>query len=61
MKERSNKEYTERFRMTRKSELNNNNKTTETGALTVPVLRYSFASINWRLEETKKLTGKLQG
>jgi hypothetical protein len=36
-----------------KSELNSRNKNTEIGALAVPVLRYSFGIINWRLEEIK--------
>jgi hypothetical protein len=41
-----------------KSELNVENKITAIGALTVPVLRYSFGIIYWRLEEIKKLIGK---
>jgi hypothetical protein len=36
-----------------KSELNARNKITTIGALVVPVLRYSFGIINWRLEEIK--------
>jgi hypothetical protein len=39
--------------MVLKSELNVRNKITTTGALVVPVLRYSFGIINWRLEEIK--------
>ena len=35
-----------------KSELNARNKITATGALAVPVLRYSFGI--WRIEEIKK-------
>ena len=43
------------------SELNDRNKITATGALAVPVLRYSFGIINWRTEDIKKkLTGKLE-
>ena len=45
-----------------KSELNARNKITAIGALTAPVLRYSFGIINWRIEETKlidKTTGKI--
>jgi len=41
-----------------KSELNARNKITATGALALPVLRYSFATINWRIEDIKKLTEK---
>ena len=37
-----------------KSELNARNKITATGALAVPVLRYSFGIITWRTEEIKK-------
>jgi hypothetical protein len=37
-----------------KSELNARNKITAIGAPAVPVLRYSFGIINWRIEETKK-------
>jgi hypothetical protein len=40
--------------------LNAKNKITAIGALAIPVLRYSFGIINWRLEEIKKLTGKLE-
>ena len=36
-----------------KSELNARNKITATGALAVPVLRYSFGIINWRIDEKK--------
>ena len=43
-----------------KSELNVRNKITATGALAVPILRFSFGIINWRIEEIKKLTGKLE-
>jgi hypothetical protein len=58
MKQRLNKEYTGGLRMTRKSELNAKNKTTGTGILNVPVLRYSFGGINWKLEETRKIDRK---
>jgi hypothetical protein len=44
--------------MTLKSELNAKNKITAIGTLAIPVLRYSFGIINWRLEEIKKLIGK---
>jgi len=41
-----------------KSELNARNKITATGALAVPVFRYSFGMINWRTEEIKKIDRK---
>ena len=53
-KERLKKEYSRRLRMILKSELNDRNKITAIGALAVPVLRYSFGIINWRIEEIKK-------
>ena len=43
-----------------KSELNARNKITAIGALAVPLMRYSFGMINWRTEEIKRLTGKLE-
>jgi len=49
MKERVKKKYTRRLRMILKSELNAKNMITAFGALAVPVLRYSFDIINWRL------------
>ena len=45
-----------------KSELNARNKSTAIGALAVPIFRYSFGMINWRIEEIKKKyrkTGKM--
>jgi len=41
-----------------KTELNTRNKITATGALAVPVLRYSFGIINCRTEEIKKIDRK---
>jgi hypothetical protein len=41
-----------------KSELNARNKITAIGALGVPVLRYSFGIINWRMEEMKQIDRK---
>jgi hypothetical protein len=58
MKERLKQEYNRRLRMILKSELNARNKITATGALAVPVLRYSFGIINWKIEDTKKLSEK---
>jgi hypothetical protein len=34
------------------------NKITATGAMAVPVLRYSFGIINWRIEEIKQIDRK---
>jgi hypothetical protein len=58
MKERLKKEYTRRLRMILKSGLNAKNKITAIGTLAVPVLRYSFGIISWRLEEIKKIDRK---
>jgi uncharacterized membrane protein YgaE (UPF0421/DUF939 family) len=58
MKDRLKQEYNRRLRMILKSELNARNKITATGALAVPVLRYSFGIINWRLEEIKQTDNK---
>jgi ElaB/YqjD/DUF883 family membrane-anchored ribosome-binding protein len=55
MKERLEQEYRKRLRMILKSELNARNKITAIGALAVPVLRYSFGIINWRMEEIKEI------
>jgi hypothetical protein len=41
-----------------KSELNARNKFTAVGALAVPVLRYSFGIVNWRIEEIKQIDRK---
>jgi len=43
-----------------KSELNTRNKITAIGALAVPVLRYSFGIINWRIEEIKQTDRKIR-
>jgi len=43
-----------------KSELNARNKITATGALVVPVLRYSFGIINWRIEEIQQIDRKIR-
>jgi len=58
MKERLKQEYNGRLRMILKYELNTKNKITAIGALAVPVLRYSFGIINWRIEDIKKMTEK---
>ena len=54
MKERLKQEY----RRMLKSELNARNKITAIGALAVPVLRYTFGIINWRIEEIKQIDRK---
>jgi hypothetical protein len=62
MKDRFKKEYTRRLRMKLKSEKNAKNKISAIGALAVPVLRYCFGIINWRLVEirqTGRKTGKI--
>jgi hypothetical protein len=58
MKDRLKQEYNRRVRMVLKSELNARNKITTIGALAVPILRYSFGIINWRLEEIKQIYRK---
>jgi hypothetical protein len=58
MKDRLKQEYNRRARMVLKSELNARNKITAVGALAVPILRYSFGIINWRLEEIKQIDRK---
>jgi hypothetical protein len=52
------KEYTRRLRMIQKSESNAKNTITAIGALAVPVLRYSFGIINWRLEDIRNIDRK---
>jgi hypothetical protein len=49
------KEYTGGLRMMLKPKLNAKNKITAIGALTVPLLTYSFDIINWRIEEIRKI------
>jgi hypothetical protein len=58
MKERLKQEYRRRLRMILKSQLSARNKITSFGALVVPILRYSFGIINWRLEEIKQIDRK---
>jgi hypothetical protein len=58
MRERLKQEYNRRLRMILKSELNARNTITATGALAVPVLRYSFGIFNWRIEDIKKIDRK---
>jgi hypothetical protein len=58
MRERLKKEYTRRLRMILESGLDAKNKITAIGALAVPVLRYSFGIINWRLEEIRNIDKK---
>jgi hypothetical protein len=42
-----------------KSVLNAKNKITGIGGLGVPILRYNFGIINWRLEKSEQKTGKI--
>jgi len=58
MKERLKQEYRRRLRMLLKSELKARNKITAIGALAVPVLRYSFGIVNWRIDEIKQTDRK---
>jgi hypothetical protein len=63
MKDRLKQEYNRQLRMILKSELNARNKITVIRALAIPILRYSFGTINWRLEEIKQIdrdTRKMQ-
>ena len=53
-------EYRSGLRMILKSELNAKNKITAIGKLAVPVLRYSFGIINWRIEEIKQTDRKIE-
>jgi len=48
MKERLKNDNTGTLRMILISELDTKNKITATGALAVPVLRYTFGVTNWR-------------
>jgi hypothetical protein len=41
-----------------KPELNAKNKFTIIGSLIVPILRYNFGTINWRLAEIRKFDRK---
>jgi hypothetical protein len=58
MEDRMNQGYNRKLRMILKPELNARNKVTAIGALAVPVSRYSFGIINWRLEEIKRIDRK---
>jgi hypothetical protein len=52
------KEHLRRLRLVLHTELSAKNKIEATGALAVPVLRYSFGIINWHEEELRKLDRK---
>jgi hypothetical protein len=58
VKERLKQEQRRGLRMILKSELNARYKITAIGALAVPVLRYSFGIINWRIEGIKQTDRK---
>jgi len=49
----SNNNNNNKKKKKKKSKLNARYKITATGALAVPVLRYSFGKINWRIEDIK--------
>jgi hypothetical protein len=53
MKEKLKQEYNRRLRIILKSDLNARNKITAVGALAVPVFRYSFGVINWKIDDIK--------
>jgi len=58
MEERLKNKYTRKLRMILKLEFNAKNIITATGVLAVPVLRYPFDIISWRLEEMRKIDWK---
>ena len=58
MREILKKKYNRKLRMILKYEFNSRNKITAIGELAVPILRYSFGIINWRLEEMRKICKK---
>ncbi|XP_063967036.1 uncharacterized protein LOC135156948 [Lytechinus pictus] len=51
MKEKATSEYKRRLRLILKSELNAKNKIEAINTLAIPVLRYSFGIVNWRLAD----------
>ena len=58
MKEKIRKEYYRRIRLVLKSELNAANRMDAINTLAVPVVTYSFNTINWKMKERKKLDRK---
>jgi hypothetical protein len=58
MKTQLRKEYIRRVRKIMETELNSKNKITAINTLAVPILRYSFGIIQWKLSEIKKLDTK---
>jgi len=57
-KEKLKKEYLGRVRRVLGTELSADNKIQAIGSLVVPVLRYSFGTVNWRQKELQKLDRK---
>ena len=55
MKEKAKTEYKHRLRLIMKSELNAKNKMEAINTLAIPVLRYSFGIINWKIEDIRGL------
>ena len=61
MKVKIRKEYKRRIRLVLKSELNARNKIAAINTLAVPVILYSYAVIDWKLDEIQdldRMTGK---
>ena len=57
-KEKLKKEYLRRMILVLDTELSTMNKIQAIGSLAVPVLRYSFGTVNWHQEELQKLHRK---
>jgi hypothetical protein len=53
------KEYLRRFRLALGTEFNAMNKIQAIGSLAVPVLRYSFGTVNWPQEQLQKQDRKM--
>jgi len=58
-KEKLKKEYLRRMILVLDTELSTMNKIQAIGSLAVPVLRYSFGTVNWHQEELQKLDRKI--
>jgi hypothetical protein len=54
------KGYNRRLIMLLKSEISVKNKTAAIRALSGPLLWYSFGTINWRLQEIRKINRKIR-
>jgi hypothetical protein len=58
MKGRLQKKYTRRLKIILEDKLSAKNKITAIGASAIPVVRYSFDIINWRLKKIRKIDRK---